>query len=189
MTPASESKLNLPAGSRRPGLGVIARRVLWGGVYILLFRPWPRRLGNGWRAYLLRLFGAKIGRNTLLSPTMKVMKPWELVIGDYSAIGDHVNFYNFCRTEIGSMTVISQGCYLCTGSHDHLDPQMPLITQPIAVGNDAWIAANVFIHPGVSIGTGAVIGACAVVTKSMPEWTICAGHPCKPIKPRILKNA
>jgi len=183
-----QSRLDLPSGSRSPALGVIVARLAWGLAWTLLFRPWPRRLGNGFRAGLLRLFGARVGRNVLLSPSMRVMKPWELVIGDYTAIGENVYFYNFCLIEVGSMTVISQDCYLCTGSHDHLDPQMPLTIKPVKIGSDAWVAAGAFVHPGVVIGDGAVIGARSVVTKSMPDWTVCAGHPCKPIKPRILKH-
>jgi putative colanic acid biosynthesis acetyltransferase WcaF len=80
--------------------------------------------------------------------------------------------------------VISQGTHLCTGTHDYNKPEFPLVTAPISVGNEAWLAAECFVLPGVEIGEGAVIGARSVVTTNIPSWMVCAGHPCKPIKPR-----
>lgn len=192
ISPASQSstasRLNLPAGSRRPEWKIVAGRLVWHLVWTMLFRPWPRRLGNAWRAWLLRLFGARIGRGGLLSPSMRVMQPWELVLGDFVAVGEGVHFYNFARVEVGSMSVISQDCYLCTGTHDYTDTRMPLVVRPIKVGGDVWLAAGVFVHPGVEIGSGAVIGAKSVVAKSMPPWMVCAGHPCRPIKERTLNS-
>ena len=179
-------RLDLPSGSKGPPLTTVIRRIIWGTAWTFLFRPWPRRIGNGWRTSLLRMFGAKIGRNVLLSPTMRVMKPWELSIGDDSAIGDRVRIYNFCRVNIGSMCLVSQDCYLCTGTHNYLDPKMPLIVKVITIRSESWIAAGSFVHPGVTIGEGTVVGARSVVTKDMPAWTVCAGHPWRPIKPRQL---
>ena len=64
---------------------------------------------------------------------------------------------------------------------------MPLVWKPIRIGSECWIAAGVFVGPGVTVGDGTVVGARAVVTKDMPPWTVCAGNPCKPLKPRILQ--
>jgi len=74
------------------------------------------------------------------------------------------------------------------GTHDYTKEGFPLITMPIVIGDYVWLAAESFIHPGITIGTGAVIGARSVVTKDMPEWMVCAGHPCKPLKERILSK-
>jgi putative colanic acid biosynthesis acetyltransferase WcaF len=112
--------------------------------------------------------------------------PWELEVGEFSAIGNDVEIYNYARVRIGTMTMISQYSYLCTGSHDYEHPHMPLTWAPIDIGSECWIASGVFVGPGTEIGNGAVVGACSVVTKSMPEWMVCVGNPCRPLKPRVI---
>ena len=165
------------------------RRGVWMLCWHLLFRPTPKRLGNPFRIWLLRVFGARVGQRCLISPSVRILQPWELEIGDFSALGATVDIYNFGRVTIGSQTVVSQRTYVCTGSHDYEHPHFTLIWEPITIGDSVWIAAEVFLHPGVTIGEGAVIGARAVVTQSMPPWMVCAGHPCRPLKPRKLRPA
>ena len=192
MIPAPSDKslqtLDLPSGSVRPSVKIILGRLAWAWVRLFLFRPWPRRLGNTWRSLLLRLFGAKIGKGVFLSPDIRVMQPWKLEIGEWTAIGEGVHFYNFDLIKVGRMVVISQDAYLCTGTHDYTHPHNPLVVKPITIADEAWVAAGVFVAPGVEIAHGAVIGARAVVTKSMPPWMFCAGNPCKPIKARIIRD-
>jgi putative colanic acid biosynthesis acetyltransferase WcaF len=132
--------------------------------------------------------GAKIGADCLIEPGVKVLMPWQLEMGDHVAVGREVEFLNFAPIRINSMTVISQYTYLCTGTHDYTHPHFPLRYSPIVIGSECWIAARAFIAPGVTIGDGAVIGAASVVTKNMPAWTVCAGNPCRPIKPRGVKS-
>jgi len=79
--------------------------------------------------------------------------------------------------------VVSQGAYLCGASHDYTSWDFPLIAAPIVVGARAWVAARAIVHMGVTVGEGCVIGAGSVVTHDMPAWTVCAGVPCRPIKP------
>jgi putative colanic acid biosynthesis acetyltransferase WcaF len=109
---------------------------------------------------------------------------------DYAAVANGALLYTQGKITIGKHAVISQGAHLCAGTHDYNLPNFPLYTKPIIVGEYAWVAAEAFIHPGITIGEGCVIGARAVVTKDMPSWMVCSGHPCKPIKPRnlILKS-
>lgn len=95
---------------------------------------------------------------------------------------------NFATVTIHSMTVISQGAHLCTGSHDYTHPHFPLIFKPIEIGAECWVASGAFLAPGVRLGRGCVIGANGVVTRDMPEWTVCAGNPCKPIKTREIRD-
>lgn len=161
------------------------QRVVWGLVYILLFRYSPRPF-HGWRTLLLRLFGAKIGKGVHVYPAVKIWAPWNIEIGDESGIANGVNLYSQGRITVGKRAVISQGTYICTGTHDYTRKGHPLYTLPIRIEAYAWVAADVFVHPGVTIAEGAVIGARSVVTKDMPAWTVCAGHPCKPIKERIM---
>jgi putative colanic acid biosynthesis acetyltransferase WcaF len=158
-------------------------RVVWNFTSLLLFRFSPVWL-HGWRRLLLRCFGASIGRGVHVYPGVRIWAPWNLAIGEESGIGNGVILYSQDRIQIGKRVVISQGSHLCTGSHDHTKPGYPLITRPIHVGDHAWLAAETFIHPGVRIGEGTIIGARAVVIRDMPDWTICAGHPCTPLKSR-----
>ena len=114
-----------------------------------------------------------------------VRKPWNLTLHDKACLGDGANAYTLGEIVIGERATVAQEVYLCTGTHDFSDEIIPLMTAKITVEEDAFIGARAFIMPGVTIRAGAVIGAASVVTKDMPPWTICAGNPCKPIKPRI----
>jgi putative colanic acid biosynthesis acetyltransferase WcaF len=93
---------------------------------------------------------------------------------------------NLAPIVIGRNACISQRAFLCTGSHDWSDIHFRLITAPITVKNGAWICANVFVGPGVTIGTNAVATAGSVVTQSLPPGMICSGNPCVPVKERRL---
>jgi putative colanic acid biosynthesis acetyltransferase WcaF len=163
-------------------------RGLWNLAWLFLFRPTPKRMGNRWRIRLIRRFGADI-KGAYLLPACRILQPWKLHLGNNVVIGADVEIYNYADVTVGDMTVISQYSYLCTGTHDYTLPDMPLIWAPITIGSECWIAAGVFIAPGVTIGDGAVIGARSVVTKDMPAWTVCAGNPCRPLKPRIMKSS
>lgn len=162
-------------------------RLIWAIVYILLFKPSPRPF-HEWRSFLLRCFGAKIGKGCHVYPHAKIWAPWNLVMSDYAGMADDVNCYSMAVVSLGKKVVVSQGTYLCTGTHDYEDASFQLYAKPIYIGDNAWLCAESFIHPGVTIGEGAIIGARSMVTKDMPAWTVCAGNPCKSIKPRIIKN-
>ena len=161
-------------------------RLLWGVVWQFLYRPTPRFL-HGWRRFLLRSFGAKIGRGVFPFPSVKIWAPWNLEVGDHCALSDGVNCYCVDRITIGSHVTISQDSFLCTASHDYEDPHFGLITAPIHIGDGAWVAADAFIAPGVSVGAGAVVGARASVFREVAPWTIVAGNPARFIKQRRLR--
>ncbi|MEH6307506.1 putative colanic acid biosynthesis acetyltransferase [Olivibacter sp. CPCC 100613] len=158
-------------------------RVLWGAVYVLLFKYSPRPF-HSYRAFLLRCFGAKVGQGAHVYPGVKIWAPWNLDLGSACGIASGVELYSQGKITIGHRAIVSQGSYVCTGTHDYTKEGHPLYTLPIVISAHAWIAAECFIHPGVTIGEGAVIGARSVVTKDMPSWMVCAGHPCKPLKER-----
>lgn len=159
------------------------RRLMWDIVAFLLFKPSPKPLHH-WRSFLLRCFGAKVGRGVHVYPKVKIWAPWNLELGDECGIANGAILYSQGKISIGRKTVVSQGAHLCAGTHDYTKPGFPLITMPIAIGDYAWVAAEAFVHPGVTIGEGSVIGARGVVSTDMPPWMVCAGHPCKPIKER-----
>lgn len=162
-------------------------RLVWGTVYLLLFRYSPIPF-HGWRSFLLRVFGAKVGHGARVYPKVRIWAPWNIKLGDQCGIANYANLYAQGKIEIGRRTTVSQGVHLCAGTHDYSKPGFPTITKPIYIGSYAWIAAESFIHPGINIGEGCVIGARSVVTKDMPSWTVCTGHPCIPIKERVTEE-
>ncbi len=165
---------------------VLIMRVLWAMVGIL-FRFSPK-IFWGWRSSLLRLFGAKVGRNAHVNNSAVIYMPWNLEIGDWSAIGEHAYIYNLGRITIGSRVTISHRAHLCAGTHDYSDPTMSLLKPPIIVGDQSWICTDAFIGPGVTVGEGAVAGARAVVVKDVEPWSIVAGNPAKFVKKRIIRD-
>lgn len=170
-----------PSFSLRNRIG----RTLWGIIYALFFRISPKPF-HEWRSFLLRCFGAKVGAGVHVYPGVKIWAPWNLELADECGIANGAILYSQGKITVGRLAVISQGVHLVTGTHDYANAGFPLITKPIHVGAHAWIATEAFIHPGVTIGAGCVIGARSVVAKDMPEWMVCAGHPCIPLKARII---
>src|SRR5690554_6631290 len=162
-------------------------RVVWACIYMLFFRFSPKPC-HGYRSMVLRLFGAKVGKGVHVYPKVQIWAPWNLELGDFTGIGNGVILYSQGRISIGHRSVVSQGAHLCAGTHDYTQAGFPLITKPITIGNQVWIAAEAFIHPGISIEEGCVIGARSVVTKDMPAWMVCSGHPCKPLKARVMES-
>ena len=117
-------------------------------------------------------------------PTTRIIYPWKLTCAARVLIGPHVNIYNLASVTLGYGTQLSQSVHLCAGTHDYLNWSMPLVARPIHIGDNAWLGAEVFVGPGVTIGELAVIGARSVVVKDQPARMVCAGHPCRPLKPR-----
>lgn len=179
--------------ARRLGIGSKLARALWQFVWLLLYRPTPNIL-HYWRAALLRLFGAKIGRPAYIYPSSRVWAPWNLEIGDHSTLADNVDCYAVDKIVIGSYSTVSQGSFLCTASHDYLSPlimtqpEMPLVSAPITIGDRVWVTAGVFVAPGVTIADGAVILARSCVVKDVSEWTVVAGNPARAVRRRVLKD-
>jgi putative colanic acid biosynthesis acetyltransferase WcaF len=160
------------------------KRVIW--LFVTpLFRFSPRMF-FGWRNGLLRLLGAKIGSNVHIYNSATIYFPWNLDIGDWSAIGEYAYIYNLGQVRIGTHVTISQRAHLCAGTHDYTHPALPLLKPPITIEDQAWICADAFVGPGVTVGEGAVVGARAVVVKDVKPWEIVAGNPARFIKMRVL---
>lgn len=175
-----------PAREPSFSLGNRVARALWGVVWLMLVRPSPRPF-HRWRALVLRLFGARLGRNVHVYPAVRIWAPWNLVIGDHVGIGDGVTLYSMAAITIGTRAVVSQGAHLCTGTHDYEDPRFQLRALPITIGNHAWICAEAFVGPGVQVGDGAVVGARAVAFRNVPAYTVVAGNPANHVKNRRFR--
>ncbi len=156
---------------------------LWWLVEALLFKPSPQML-YGWRRFLLRLFGAKIGKKVIIRPSATVTYPWKVSIGDYSWVGDDVVLYSLGEINIGAHAVVSQKTYLCAGTHDYQQDDFPLIAKPITIEDGCWLATDVYVAPGVAIGKNTIVGARSSVFKDLPAGKICVGSPAKVIKDR-----
>jgi len=159
-----------------------AGRVLW-RVASPLFALSPRPLW-GWRRFLLRLFGATVGRDAHVYPSCRISLPWNLALGDNTAIGERSVIYALGPISIGKRVTISQYAFLCAGSHDYTSPRMDLTKPPIEVGDDAWICAGAFVGPGVTIGNRAILAARGVAVADIPDDEIHGGNPARFIKRR-----
>jgi putative colanic acid biosynthesis acetyltransferase WcaF len=182
-----ETPVNKPAHARQIAYGAnysageYLLRFLW-WLAIPAFRFSPRPL-YGWRNLLLRLFGASIGKGVRIYPSARITFPWNLEIGARSVISWDVKIYNLGRICVGSDTIISQYAHLCAGNHDFRARDFRLLRVPITIGNAVWLAADVFVAPGVTVGDGCVVYARSVVIRDLPAYTLCAGHPA-----RVLTN-
>lgn len=159
----------------------------WWIVQSSLFR-WSPQFLYGFRRFLLRIFGAKVGVGVVIRPTVTITYPWKVKIGNYAWIGDDVTLYSLGEIEIGENSVISQRSYLCTGDHDYKKSDFPIRSRKITIGAEAWIAADVFVAPSISIGMGTVVGARSTVLSDLPPEMFCAGYPAKPLHPRINED-
>lgn len=155
-------------------------RVLWG--FAVPFFRFSPRIFWGWRRQMLRLFGARIGKQVHIYPSVNILIPWNLTLKDSSAIGDRVILYALGPINIGARATISQGAHLCAGTHDISVPERTLLKSPIFIGDDAWVCADAFVGPGVVVGEGAIVGARAVAVKNVPANTIVAGNPARQIR-------
>ena len=164
------------------------KRLVWAAVEATLFR-WSFHTMSGWRTFLLRVFGAKVGQRCIIRRTVRVYYPWNVTIGQMCIIGDAVVLYSLGKITIGDRAMVSQEAYLCAGTHDYTDPALPLLTLPVILGAESWICARAFVGPGVSVGEGAVVAACGVVVKDVDPWTIVGGTPARFIKRREFQEA
>lgn len=172
-------KLGGPTFSLRDRL----MRIAWSIAWLLLARWTPPQM-VGWRRVLLRLFGATIDASANIRSSVRIWWPAHLTMGAHASLGPGVVCYNVAPIVIEDFADVSQRAHLCSASHDIDDPDFPLVSRPIIVGRQAWVAAEAFVGPGVGIGRGAVLGARGVAFRDLEEWTVYAGNPAKPLRRR-----
>jgi putative colanic acid biosynthesis acetyltransferase WcaF len=160
-----------------------ARRILWEYCW-LIFCAWTPKPANPWRLFWLRVFDAKIHGTPFVHQRARIAIPWNLTLHDRACLGDRANAYSLGEIEIGARAVIAQEAYLSTGSHDFTQPAMPLAVAKITIDEDAFIGARAFVMPGIKIGARAIVGACSVVTRDVPEDVFAAGNPCRVLRSR-----
>jgi len=176
------------AAVRRAGRGSRERlgRALW-----RLARPlfaWSPAPLHAWRRGLLRAFGARVGAAVEIYPSVEIAQPWRLSIGDESAIGPGAILYSLGDIAIGARVTVSQRAHLCAATRDHRRRDFPLERRPIRIDDDAWVAAEAFVGPGVSVGRGAVVAARAVAVRDVEPWQVVAGNPARPVSRRDVAD-
>lgn len=161
--------------------------VAWYVVSMLLFEsgffPFSRA-----KRQILRFFGAEVGFGCVIKPNIRIKYPWRLRIGTNVWLGQSVWIDNIADVSIASHSCVSQGAYLCTGSHDYTSPSFDLITGEIHLQDGTWVGARAVILPAVNIGSHAVVAAGSVVARDVPAWTMVGGSPARAIKPRHLSG-
>ncbi len=149
-----------------------------------LFFLTPLPFPAAFKCWVLRRFGARVGRGVVIKPRVNIHFPWKLSVGDFTWIGEEVFILNFEPVDIGTQACVSQRSFLCTGNHDYRQPEMTYRNAPIRVEDGAWIGAQCFVGPGVVIGREAVVTAGSIVTRNQPAGKVCGGNPCVAIKDR-----
>lgn len=158
-------------------------RITWHIIWLMVFRPSPW-FWQAPRRGLLRLFGAKVGKDVQVMPSVNIWAPWNLELGDYATVSHGVDLYCVDKISVGAHATVSQRAFLCTATHEVDHPNMPLVTKPIRIADGAWVAAEAFVHPGVTVGVDAVVGARAVVVRDVAAREVVAGNPATLVRVR-----
>lgn len=152
------------------------KRVLWRLVWIIAARWTPPPL-HRWRVFLLNLWGAQVDSTAHVYSSVEIWAPWNLRVLAFGSLAPQVRCYNIATVTIGERAIVSQGAYLCTGTHDFRDPEFPLVAKAIHIGARAWVCADALVGPGVTVGDGAVLAAAGVAFRDLEAWTVYVGNP------------
>ncbi len=182
---------NSPDAYLRPSFSTAdkIRRLFWEFSWALLCRWTPKPL-HSWRIFILRIFGASIGKQNSIYPTCRIWAPWLLQTHDVVAIGPGAEIYNPGGVRLEHHAIISQNAYLCGATHDYNSPDFTYVKKQIVLGPYAWVCARSIVLPGVHCGEGSVLGAGSVTSRDLEPWMVYGGNPAKAVKPRnnFLQN-
>jgi putative colanic acid biosynthesis acetyltransferase WcaF len=169
------------------GAGVM-REGFWVLTSLLLFQLCPFKF-SALKCAVLRFFGAKVGRDVVIKPNVRITFPWKLTLGDHVWLGEECWLLNLAPISLASHVCISQRAFLCTGSHDYKSPTFDLIVKEIEIERGAWIGAGAWIGPGVRIRSHAVLTASSVATKDLEPFSIYQGNPAIKIRSRMIASS
>lgn len=143
---------------------------------------------GGFKRFLLRLFGAKIGKGVVIKPCVNIKYPWKLKVGDHVWIGENVWIDNLGEVNIGDHCCLSQGVFLLCGNHDYKSTTFDLMVSPIVLEKGAWIGARSIVSGGVTVGTHAVLSLGSVATRNLDAYGIYTGNPAVKVKERVIEK-
>ena len=161
-------------------------RLVWMITWVLL-ASWTPTPMHRWRMFLVRLFGGQTTRTGSLYPSARIWSPVNFEMGDKACVGPDAKIYSMAKITLEPYALVSQGAHVCAGTHDIEDPNFQLQARPIVIGARAWIAAEAFVGPGVTVGRGAVLGARACAFRDLDPWTVYVGNPAKPLRARRVR--
>jgi len=167
-----------------PGRGLIVRS-MWFVVSLLVFQS-GLPFGS-LKVAVLRWFGARVGREVVIKPSVTIKYPWRLSVGDNAWIGEKSWIDNLGEVCIGANCCVSKGALLLCGNHDYKDPGFGLIVGDIVIGAGAWGGARAVVCGGVTCGDHSVLAVGSIASKDLPPFTICRGNPAEPIRYRDLR--
>ncbi len=159
--------------------------LLWFLINALFFQN-PANPWSGLKIWLLRLFGARIGKGVVIKPSVNIKYPWRLEIGDYSWIGEDVWIDNLADIRLGANVCLSQGAFLLTGNHDYRSAAFDLKIGNIVLEDGVWIGAKAVVCPGVTCFSHAVLTVNSVATANLEAYGVYQGNPAQKIRDRII---
>ena len=162
-------------------------KILWYLVSMIFFKS-SFHLGNDFKIFLLKIFGANIGKGVVIKPCVNIKYPWNLKIGNFVWLGENIWIDNLDKVEINDHSCISQGAMLLCGNHDYSNVNFSLITKPIILKAGSWICASAIVCPGVTIGSHAVLSIGSVATKDLDPYSIYQGNPASKIRKRNISQ-
>jgi acetyltransferase-like isoleucine patch superfamily enzyme len=136
------------------------------------------------RQAVLKLWGAKIGKDVGIFRGTSVLGIHELEIGDFSTIGWRCLLDARGGLVIGTNVVIASDVQFIAGHHLPNSDDFSYIIEPTIVEDFVWIASRSMVLEGLTVGRGAVVAAGSLVRTSIPPMTIAAGIPAKPVRER-----
>lgn len=169
----------------KPG-GTLFKRAAWYFVSVAFFKSaFPF---YGFKRFLLRVFGASIGKDVTIKPHVSIKYPWKFVVGDHVWIGEHVWIDNLSKVTLKSHSCISQGAMLLCGNHNYKRTSFDLLIGEITLEEGAWAGAQTVVCPGVRLGSHSLLTVGSVATKSLEAYWIYQGNPAQKLKMREIKT-
>lgn len=159
--------------------------ILWTFTSAFFFRT-SLPVSSAIKVAILKLFGANIGADVVIKPSVNIKYPWKLNVGDHTWIGEGVWIDNLDAVNVGNNCCLSQGCYLLTGNHDFTSTTFDLIIAEINIENEAWVGAKAVVCPGVTLQRASILAVGSIATKNLEEFGIYQGNPAIKIKQRVI---
>jgi putative colanic acid biosynthesis acetyltransferase WcaF len=169
-----------------PG-GSAIKRTIWFFINGLVFIN-PLVPINGLKIWLLRLFGARIGKGVVIKPNVNIKYPWLLTIGNHVWIGEKVWIDSLAPIIIHDHVTLSQGAMLLTGSHNYKAETFDLLVNKIILEEGVWIGAQAVVCPGVICYSHSILAVGSVATKNLDPYFVYQGNPAEKKRERIINS-
>lgn len=148
----------------------------------------PMNPFGGLKKFVLKIFGAKIGKGVVLKQRINIKYPWMLEIGDHSWIGEGVWIDNLALVKIGAHCCVSQGALLLCGNHNYKKSSFDLIVGEIILEDGSWIGAKGIVTGGVTCQTHSILSAGSVTSKKLAAYQIYRGNPAIKVGERRIEE-